>query len=105
MVARSQGDYDRATRLFRESVTVAESLRQRGYHYARALCHLGRTLYLADDVDQAFTCLTEALRVIAETRQAGNVLADGLEWLGAVLAANGHAARSVRLFGAADTQW
>jgi tetratricopeptide (TPR) repeat protein len=105
MVARSQGEYERAAHLFRESIAIAESLGQHGYHYARALCHLGRTLYLAGAVDHAQTCLREGLHVIAETGQAGNVLADGLEWLGAVVAANDHTARAVRLFGAADAQW
>jgi hypothetical protein len=105
MLARSQGLYARAANHFRESLDCAESLGQHGHPYARALCHLGRTLHLAVDTGEADRLLREALQVIGEIRQAVNALADGLEWLAAVEASSGRLVKAVRLLGAADAIW
>jgi tetratricopeptide (TPR) repeat protein len=106
IVARWQAQYERANVQLRESLAQAHRLASnRGFQVARGLSNLGRVVYFQRDYPQARTLLCQAIEVIREFRLRGWPLADGLDWLGAIAAAQGDAVFAAHLFGAAEVQW
>ena len=106
MVCCSIGDYERAAKHFRESVSQARlGVPTGGYNEARSLCQLGRTVFLCGDLAQAKQLFREALEIIRLERLAAHTLADCLDWLAAVVGADGRPRDAARLFGAAEARW
>jgi predicted ATPase/DNA-binding CsgD family transcriptional regulator/DNA-binding XRE family transcriptional regulator len=109
MIARWQGQYERAVALLREAVAEAEAQPAGAYHRAVnvtfGLAELGRAAYLQGDSPQAETALRNAVGVIRETGLAGECLTNCLDWVGALEGAHGRPVRATQLFGAADAQW
>jgi tetratricopeptide (TPR) repeat protein len=106
IVARLQGEYQRAAACLRESIALGESGAFRdGWSIARALCNMARVAFLQNEVQRARTLLSQTFEVIHESRFAGAALADALEVLGAVEAVEGKPVRAATLFGAAECQW
>jgi predicted ATPase/DNA-binding XRE family transcriptional regulator len=106
VVARFRGEYERAAALLRESIAEGERASFRdGWAIARGLCNLARVAYLQDEIPCARGLLSQTFAVIHESQFAGSALADALEVLGAVEAAEEQAVRAATLLGAAETQW
>jgi tetratricopeptide (TPR) repeat protein len=106
MVARSRGDYVRATAYFRESVAQAGlGSSTGGYNEGRGLSHLGRTLFLQGEAADAKQVFGEALDIMQQERLAGHTLADCLDWLAALVDTEGRPWQAAVLFGAAAAQW
>ena len=76
-----------------------------GWAIARGLCNLARVAYLQDEIQRARGLLSQTFAAIHESQFAGSALADALEVLGAVEAAEEQAVRAATLLGAAETQW
>jgi tetratricopeptide (TPR) repeat protein len=106
VVARSAGDYVRAAEYFLESIRYARAVsRSGGSVVARGLSHLARTRFMQWDIAQARQLFREALGVVQAHRIAGHGLPDCLDWLAAMVAAEGRPLAAALLFGAADAQW
>jgi non-specific serine/threonine protein kinase len=106
VVARSEGDYARAAECFLESVEYARLITGSGGSVvARGLGHLARTRFLQGNIAQARQLFREALGVVQAHRIAGHGLPDCLDWLAAMVAAEGRPQAAAVLFGAADAQW
>lgn len=108
VVARSQGEYERAAEYFRESLVQARRAAVAsltGPNIARALCHLGRTVYLQGDFAQSKQLFGKALGIMRVERLAGHLLAECLEWLASVADAEGRPRDAAVVFGAAVAQW
>jgi tetratricopeptide (TPR) repeat protein len=103
MVARSRGEYARAAEYFEQSIDRAHL--SGGYTVARGLSHLGRALFLKGDIPQARRSFHEALQVMQTERIAGHSYADCLDWVAALVDADGRPREAAVLFGAADAQW
>jgi predicted ATPase len=103
MVARSRGEYGRAAEYFQQSIDRAHV--SGGYTVARSLSHLGRALFMKGDVPQARRSFCEALQVMQTERIAGHSYADCLDWVAALVDADGRPRDAAVLFGAADAQW
>ena len=103
MVARSRGDYGRAAEYFQQSIDRAHV--SGGYSVARSLSHLGRTLFLKGDRAEARRAFHTALQVMQTERIAGHSYADCLDWVAALVDADGRPRDAAVLFGAADAQW
>jgi predicted ATPase/DNA-binding XRE family transcriptional regulator len=105
VVARSEGDYDRAAEYFLESVRYARVVSESGGSVVvRGLSHLARTRFMQGDIAQARQLFREALGMVQAHRIAGHGLPDCLDWLAAMLAAEGRPRAAAVLFGAADAQ-
>jgi predicted ATPase/transcriptional regulator with XRE-family HTH domain len=106
LIARWQAHYERAVTFLQESLAQARwPMWNRGHAVARGLSNLGRVAYLQSDYPQARAHLCQAVEVIRRSGLTGQAMADCLDWLGAVEAAQGEPVRAARLFGAAEAQW
>jgi DNA-binding CsgD family transcriptional regulator len=99
-IARVQGDYDRASRLFEEAMDIA---RQQGDERGRVsqLRELGVIAIERGDYDRAAACLQESLRVCRELGDVRGIAVsqENLAWLAAI---QGQPVEAARLFGAAE---
>jgi tetratricopeptide (TPR) repeat protein len=100
VLARSQGDHDRARQLLEAGLTTIRET-SGAINLATPLYHLGAIARAQGDYDRAVTLLREGLML---QRKHGDRLgiAGSLEGLAGVLLSRGKAKMAVRLFGAAD---
>jgi non-specific serine/threonine protein kinase len=98
-LARAQGDYRRARALHVESLALRREDGE-AVETASSLCHLGAVLQAQGDQDQARACYAEGLAVL-RTAPHKQVLAECLECVAGLAAAQGHAADAARIWAAA----
>jgi tetratricopeptide (TPR) repeat protein len=106
LIARWQTHYERAAELLGDAVTHArQSHPSRGFMVARTVASLGRVRYLQGMYKEAATSLAESFDIIQSSRLGGQVLAEGLDWLAALVGIQGQPEPAACLFGAADAHW
>jgi tetratricopeptide (TPR) repeat protein len=106
LIARWQTHYERAAELLGEAVTHArQSYPNRGFMFARTVASLGRVRYLQGMYKEAATLLAESFDIVQSSRLGGQVLAEGLDWVAALVGVRGQPEPAACLFGAADAHW
>jgi hypothetical protein len=100
MVARSQGDLERAAKLTEESVALFGELRARG-GVSMGLCNLGWMALLQDDLGRAADLYRESLSISWDTGM-NPLVQSGLEGFACLAAAEGETERAALLWGAAQ---
>jgi non-specific serine/threonine protein kinase len=106
LIARWQTHCQRAAELLGEALTHArQSHPNRGFMVARTVASLGRVRYLQGMYKEAATLLAESFDIIQSSRLSGQVLAEGLDWMAALVGMQGKPGPAACLFGAADAHW
>jgi hypothetical protein len=80
-------------------------VRNRGLLVTMGVALLGRSAFLEGNAHTARSHLSEAFESLRASRITGPYLAEPLEWLAAVEAAEGQLTRAARLFGGAEAWW
>jgi len=101
VLARQQGDYDRAVALSKESLDLFRELGDRA-GIGLALSSLGAVALRRGESDRAATLLRESLSLRHEMGDR-RAVAEGLEAMASVSVAQGRDERAARLFGAAES--
>jgi predicted ATPase/transcriptional regulator with XRE-family HTH domain len=98
-LARSQGDYRRARALHDECLALRR-IDGEATEVASSLCHLGAVFQAQGEHDRARPCYAEGLAVLRSAPHK-QVLAECLECVAGLAAAQGHAAAAAGIWGAA----
>jgi non-specific serine/threonine protein kinase len=106
LIARWSSQYGHAADLLCEALSHARQIHPNsGFMVARTVASLGRVRYLQGMHEEAAASLAESFDNIQSSRLGGQVLAEGLDWLAALVAMRGKPETAACLFGAADAHW